>query len=53
MPTSSLDANKELIREYHDVLENQERDRIPDFFAADFGADFMQLEEVKRVAWKR
>lgn len=42
---TTLEANKELVRDYHDVLENQDVDRIPEFFADDFGADFMQLEE--------
>lgn len=45
MATTPLEANKQLVHEYHEVVENQEFDRIPEFFADDFGVDFMQLQE--------
>lgn len=45
MDTTTLETNKELVREYHDALESQDADRIPEFFADDFSVDFMQLEE--------
>lgn len=45
MTAQLLEENKKLVREYHEVLEAQDIDRIPEFFAEDFSIEFMQLEE--------
>lgn len=45
MSQSELQANKELVREWVEVLEAGEFDRIPDFFADDFTYEKIQLDE--------
>lgn len=45
MTAQLLEENKELVQDYHDVLEEKEADRIPEFFTDDFRIDFMQIEE--------
>lgn len=45
MAKATEEANKELVREYLEVLNDQQVDRIPDFFADDFTVDLMQVDE--------
>lgn len=44
MSTEQLTENKELVREYHEVLESQQVDRIRDFYADDYTVEIMELD---------
>lgn len=44
MTEAKLRENEELVREYHDVLENRQLDRIREFYAEDFTFEKMQLD---------
>lgn len=45
MATQQRTANKELVREYHEVLENRQVDRIPGFYADDYTVELMGYED--------
>lgn len=44
MATIPINENKELVREYHKVVENQQIDRIPEFFSDDFTVELGQVD---------
>lgn len=44
MTATQLAANKELVQEYHEVLENRQADRIPEFYADEYTVEMMQLD---------
>lgn len=44
MTATRLTENKELVHEYHEVLENRQVDRIREFYADDYTVEMMQLD---------
>lgn len=49
MSSKARREQKDLVREYHEVIENRDIDRVPDFYADDYTVDLGQPETGETV----